>query len=120
MSEKPRVNHMEYMEGMEVLDSDVMEQVIAAMNAYDYSQYTEEDVRRALSHDMKTVRISRHSCLRQRCLFWKRWLRRHRGRPVNISAIRFTCLLRFILPITVRIIVFTAVLTATIRLRERS
>ncbi len=55
MSEKPRVNHMEYMEGMEVLDSDVMEQVIAAMNAYDYSQYTEEDVRRALSHDMKTV-----------------------------------------------------------------
>lgn len=46
---------MEYMEGMEVLDSDVMEQVIAAMNAYDYSQYTEEDVRRALSHDMKTV-----------------------------------------------------------------
>ena len=40
MSEKPRTNHMEYMEGMEVLDSDVMDRVITAMNEYDYDQYT--------------------------------------------------------------------------------
>ncbi len=55
MDEKMRTNHMEYMEGMEVLDSDVMDQVITAMNAYDYNQYTEADVRRALSHDMRSV-----------------------------------------------------------------
>lgn len=49
-----RTNHMEYMEGMEVLESDVMEKVIAAMNAYDYHRYTAEDVKRALGHDIRT------------------------------------------------------------------
>ena len=43
-----RTNHMEYMEGMEVLESDVMKKVIAAMDAYDYHRYTAEDVKRAL------------------------------------------------------------------------
>lgn len=49
-----RTNHMEYMEGMEALESDVMEKVIAAMNAYDYHRYTAEDVKRALGHDIRT------------------------------------------------------------------
>ena len=41
--------------GMEVLEeSDVMDQVISAMNAYDYDKYTEADVRRALAHDNRT------------------------------------------------------------------
>lgn len=49
-----RWNHMEYMEGMEVLESDVMTQVLAAMNQYDYEKYTAEDVRLALSNDIRT------------------------------------------------------------------
>ena len=50
-----RINHMEYLPGMEVLeDSTVEEQVISAMNAYDYDKFTAKDVRRALSHDNKT------------------------------------------------------------------
>lgn len=49
-----RWNHMEYMEGMEVLESDVMTQVLAAMNQYDYEKYTAEDVRLALASDIRT------------------------------------------------------------------
>lgn len=51
---KNRIDHMKYLPGMEVLESDVMDQVISAMNGYDYSQYTETDVRRALAHDNRT------------------------------------------------------------------
>ncbi|QZY53878.1 2-iminoacetate synthase ThiH [Crassaminicella profunda] len=54
MSEQ-RINHMEYMIGMEVLESDIIEQVISRMEDYNYDQYTEADVRRALNHDSRTV-----------------------------------------------------------------
>lgn len=47
---------MKYLPGMETMEeSNVMEQVIEAMNAYDYDQYTEKDVRRALEHDNRTI-----------------------------------------------------------------
>ena len=50
-----RINHMEYMPGMEVLpDSTIESQVIAAMNGYDADKYTAADVRRALAHDNRT------------------------------------------------------------------
>lgn len=48
-----KTNHMEYMEGMEILESDVMEKVISAMEQYDYEAYTAEDVRLALSRDIR-------------------------------------------------------------------
>lgn len=51
---KVRTNHMEYIEGMEVLpDSNLMEQVLSAMKEYDYGQYTEKDVRYALNKDSR-------------------------------------------------------------------
>ena len=43
-----RTNHMEYMEGMEVLDSDIKDKVRAAMQSYDYNAYTDADVRAAM------------------------------------------------------------------------
>lgn len=43
-----RTNHMEYMEGMEQISSDIMEKVLQQMNCYDYEAYTDADVRRAL------------------------------------------------------------------------
>ena len=53
---KNRIDHMKYLPGMEVLEeSDVMEQVISAMQEYDYDKYTEADVRRALAHDNRTL-----------------------------------------------------------------
>ena len=50
-----RVDHMTYMPGMEDIGSEVMDKVIQAMNNYEADKYTEADVRRALSHDNKTL-----------------------------------------------------------------
>lgn len=46
-----RTDHMEYMEGMEHISSDIMEKVLSQMEAYDYDSYTKEDVQRALMHE---------------------------------------------------------------------
>ena len=45
-----RTNHMEYMDGMEVLDSDIKDKVRAAMQSYDYNTYTDTDVCAALAN----------------------------------------------------------------------
>lgn len=50
-----RKNHMEYMEGMERIDSDIMDKVLGEMQRYDYSVYTAEDVCRALESDRCTI-----------------------------------------------------------------
>lgn len=50
-----RTNHMEYMEGMEQISSDIMEKVLSQMNSYDPESYTDSDVRRALSHETCSV-----------------------------------------------------------------
>ncbi len=50
-----RIDHMKYLPGMEVLDSDIPDQVITAMDAYDYDRYTDADVKAALSHEVCTV-----------------------------------------------------------------
>ncbi|MFR5133574.1 MAG: 2-iminoacetate synthase ThiH, partial [Acutalibacter sp.] len=50
-----RKSHLEYLPGMEVLHSDVMEKVLSQMDSYDYTQYTTRDVRAALEHDTCTI-----------------------------------------------------------------
>ena len=50
-----RTNHMEYMEGMEQIKSDVMDKVMTEMHSYDPDRYTAEDVRRALYAETCTV-----------------------------------------------------------------
>ena len=42
-----RTNHMEYMEGMEIIASDIQDKVIHQMQEYDYNKYTSADVLRA-------------------------------------------------------------------------
>ena len=39
-----RTDHMAYMPGMEVIDSDICGKVISQMDSYDYSKYTARDV----------------------------------------------------------------------------
>ena len=51
---KNRIDHMTYLPGMEILESDVMDQVITAMNGYDYHRYTKADVRRAITRENRT------------------------------------------------------------------
>lgn len=46
-----RTNHMEYMNGMEHIDSDIMEKVLSEVESYDYSRYTAKDVNAALQHE---------------------------------------------------------------------
>ncbi len=50
-----RTNHMEYMKGMEIIESDISEKVMAHTNAFDYSRYTEKDVLRAIESDFCTI-----------------------------------------------------------------
>ncbi len=54
--DEKRINHMTYIEGMEVLESEIMTQVIHEMEAYDYTIYTAQDVKIALENDMRTPR----------------------------------------------------------------
>lgn len=54
LQKKNRIDHMTYLPGMEVLESGIQKQVIDSMNAYDYTRYTADDVRRALVRDMRT------------------------------------------------------------------
>lgn len=50
-----RKNHMEYLPGMEIIQSDVCENVMAQMNSYDNTKYTARDVRAALEHETCSV-----------------------------------------------------------------
>ena len=50
-----RTNHMEYMPGMEQIESDVCENVMRHMKSYDYSSYTAKDVKAALDHETCSI-----------------------------------------------------------------
>ena len=45
-----RTNHMEYMEGMDQISSDIMQKVLTEVESYDYNKYTDADVAKALAH----------------------------------------------------------------------
>ena len=55
LKKENRINHMEYMEGMEILTSDIMTSVISKMNSYDYEKYDESDVRKALNAEVLSI-----------------------------------------------------------------
>ena len=50
-----RKNHMEYLPGMEMIESDVCSRVLSQMEGYDYSLYTARDVRAALDHETCSI-----------------------------------------------------------------
>ena len=50
-----RCNHMEYLPGMEQIESDICQKVIQQMNAYDYTKYTAKDVQNALQHETCSI-----------------------------------------------------------------
>lgn len=50
-----RTNHMEYMEGMEIIESDVCENVMKHFDEYDADKYTAADVRRALEQETCSI-----------------------------------------------------------------
>lgn len=50
-----RTNHMEYMDGMERINSDIMEKVLSQVESFDYSRYTAKDVKAALDHETCSI-----------------------------------------------------------------
>lgn len=50
-----RINHMEYLPGMDVIESDIRKCVMEHFDSYDYSKYTAKDVKRALDSDRCTI-----------------------------------------------------------------
>ena len=112
---KNRIDHMTYLPGMEDIGSDVMDQVISAMNAYDYEKYTEADVRRAIAHDVRTpedfaalLSPAALPLLEEIAQAAQEETRKHFGNSVYM-------LLRATLQPTAKTIVFTVVSTATTR-----
>ena len=55
IEEMRQVDHMSYMEGMDVIDSDIPEKVLREVEKTDFSVYTREDVIRALGNGEKTI-----------------------------------------------------------------
>lgn len=51
-----RVNHMAYIQGMEAIESDLMEKVGRLVETYDYQQYTGSDVEGALGQERLSVK----------------------------------------------------------------
>ena len=50
-----RIDHMTYMDDMEVLESDVAMQVLEAMGTYDQGSYTASDVQYAIYNENRTL-----------------------------------------------------------------
>ena len=106
---KNRIDHMTYLPDMEDIGSDVMDQVVSAMNAYDYDKYT--SVHRKILLLFFLPLLFR---------FWRKLHRLPRKRRVSILATAFICSHRSTLPTTVRTTAFTVVSTATTRSTVRS
>lgn len=49
-----RIDHMTYLDDMEILESDIDKRVLEAMASYDYDKYTELDVRSAIYKENRT------------------------------------------------------------------
>lgn len=46
-----RIDHMKHLEGMEEIDSDILDRVISSMNSFDADNFTRADVKEALSKE---------------------------------------------------------------------
>ena len=108
-----RKNHMEYLPGMEKIESSVCRQVMEQMERYDYSVYTAADVRAALEHETCTVEDFKALLSPAAQPFLEEMAQRARA-ETSISEIRCIFLPLCILPITARITVSIVVSTATI------
>ena len=114
-----RIDHMKYLDDMEVLDSDVDKQVVEAMNAYDYNQYTAADVRRAIYKENRTpedfaalLSPAALPLLEEMAQMAQKETRKHFGN--SYYDVYSYCTL----PITVKITAFTVVLTVITKSAE--
>ncbi|MEG0875288.1 MAG: 2-iminoacetate synthase ThiH [Clostridiales bacterium] len=51
---KEKIDHMTYLPNMEIINDEIRNKVITAMENYDYDLFTEDDVKRAINNDFRT------------------------------------------------------------------
>lgn len=51
-----KIDHMIYLDGMEDIGAEIMDEVISSMEAYDYNSFTKEDVKATLSKEKLDIR----------------------------------------------------------------
>ena len=117
---KNRIDHMTYLKGMEVLESDVQKQVIDAMNEYDYEKYTAKDVERALAHESRTPEDFAALLSPAALPYLEQMAQVAKAEKENTLEMVSICLHRFILQITVKIFVFIVDLTAITKLTAQN
>ena len=118
---KNRIDHMTYLPGMEDIGSEVLDQVVEAMQAYDYDKYTAADVKRAIcTHIQNTRRFCGAFITCGTSVYRRNCTGSTKTRHADILETVCICLRRFILQIIARIIVFTVDSTVTIKLIVRS
>ena len=100
-------DHMAYQPGMDNIGSEIQDEVIARMNAYDADRYTAADVQRALNKDV--LGPEDFAALLSPAAV-----------PFLEQMARCRCSRRCISPTTARITAFTADSTATTRSAARS
>lgn len=84
-------DHMQYLSDMEIIDSDLLEQVTAARNKCQWEHYTIEDVQRALSREKRSIEDFKAllspaalNCLEEIAAAAQRERTRYFGNSVNI------------------------------------
>lgn len=55
VEEMRKVDHMKYMEGMEIIDSDIPDKIAAELENTDFEKYSDGDVLRAIGSDERTI-----------------------------------------------------------------
>ena len=111
---------MKYLPDMEVLDSDIMDRVVAEMDAYDYDKYTAADVRAALSHEYRTLEDFKALLSPAAQPFIEEIAQAAQLETRNTSATACACLHRFTYQTTAKTTVSTVVSTVTIKSTAQS
>ena len=110
-----RKDHMEYLPGMEIIESDVCGKVMAQMKQYEADRYTAKDVRAALEHETCTIEDFKALISPAAEPFLEQMAERARRETISATVCIF--LHRFILPIIVKItaciVALTAIITST-------
>lgn len=116
-----KTDHMTYLKDMEVLsDSTIMEQVLEAMEHYDYNIYTAEDVKRALEKPNKGPKELKALLSPAAEPFLEEMAQKAQSETLKHLETAFMFLRLFIFPIIVKIIVFIVVLTVIIKFAEQN
>ena len=106
-----RTDHMAYMEGMDQISTDIRDKVMSQVESYDEKVYTAADVQAALAHDVCSIEDFKALLSPAAQPFLEQMAEKLLWSAATISATVCIFSHRFILPITVKIIAFTVVLT---------